>query len=367
MSHNAAMDIEDGSLLNLSSSNFNKGEETVASMGSRSENSKRTRQRRRFSCRSISLVIVLSSLCIFFLSRSSRPSSLDFSHNFNYKHFGGAINSGTFVTDGSITESSYHIAAVADLDHESSDESGNSFHSFLKGGILTRLEAGGYSLDWGLTQRITTKHNEAGRGMELSELIVFDDRLLTFGDRTGIVFELLKKSVESSSESASQADDVIKSVPRFIFTEGDGETDKGMKIEWATLKDKKLYVGSFGKEYTSSQGEIINTNNNWIVVIDHEGHVSRHDWGHIYDKVRSVVGCDFPGYLVHEAVLWSPFSSKWVFLPRRVSQTPYDEVEDERKGSNIVITADDRFVDFNVVEVGVKLGDEGEEGLRGFR
>jgi len=28
-------------------------------------------------------------------------------------------------------------------------------------------------------------------------------------------------------------------------------TDKGMKLEWATVKDDLLYLGSFGKEYTA--------------------------------------------------------------------------------------------------------------------
>jgi hypothetical protein len=28
-------------------------------------------------------------------------------------------------------------------------------------------------------------------------------------------------------------------------------TDKGMKLEWATVKDGRLVLGSFGKEYTA--------------------------------------------------------------------------------------------------------------------
>lgn len=33
-----------------------------------------------------------------------------------------------------------------------------------------------------------------------------------------------------------------------------GRTDKGMKLEWATVKDDVLYLGSFGKEYTAPGG-----------------------------------------------------------------------------------------------------------------
>lgn len=39
-------------------------------------------------------------------------------------------------------------------------------------------------------------------------------------------------------------------VPRHIITEGSGGSSKGMKIEWATEKDGRLWIGSFGKEYT---------------------------------------------------------------------------------------------------------------------
>lgn len=52
---------------------------------------------------------------------------------------------------------------------------------------------------------------------------------------------------------------------------GDGNTDKGFKSEWATVKDGKLVVGSFGKEFTDSKGHIVNTNNNWVKVISNSG------------------------------------------------------------------------------------------------
>jgi soluble calcium-activated nucleotidase 1 len=55
-----------------------------------------------------------------------------------------------------------------------------------------------------------------------------------------------------------------------VLAEGDGHVDKGMKIEWATVKDEQLVVGSFGKEYTNASGAIISTANNWIVTLDAE-------------------------------------------------------------------------------------------------
>ena len=67
------------------------------------------------------------------------------------------------------------------------------------------------------TRTLKTKHNEAGRGAEFSELTIFEDRLLTFDDRTGDVFEILNKNSGTDSFVA----------PRYIITEGEGDTDKG--------------------------------------------------------------------------------------------------------------------------------------------
>ena len=52
--------------------------------------------------------------------------------------------------------------------------------------------------------------------------------------------------------------------------------------------------------------------------------------------------------MIHEAISWSPHRKQWVVLPRRVSKKPYDENEDERRGSNTVILASE---DFSEIEV----------------
>ena len=87
--------------------------------------------------------------------------------------------------------------------------------------------------------------------MELSELILYQNRLLDFDDRTRSVFELMSKGKGSETFV----------VLRFVITEGAGDTDKGMKWEWASEKDGSLYLGSMGKEYTNPDGYIANTNN----------------------------------------------------------------------------------------------------------
>eukprot|EP01083_Nonionella_stella_P168464 568773_1 len=139
-------------------------------------------------------------------------------------------------------------------------------------------------------------------------------------------------------------------VPRHILMEGDGNTAKGQKTEWATRKGARLYVGSFGKEYTGPGGKVLNRNNMWV--IDGEGRVWHEDWTEKYEKLRSAVSASFPGYLIIEAIEWSDVHARWFVLPRRVSSEAYDEVADERRGSNLVMSADENFDDIQVLKVG---------------
>lgn len=99
--------------------------------------------------------------------------------------------------------------------------------------------------------------------------------LLTVDDRTGIVFEIVDDGEEDGVTSRHMA-------PRYILPEGDGLVDKGMKLEWATVKDGSLVLGSMGKEYTDNEGHVVNTNNNWVIFIDENGVISREDWTQYY-------------------------------------------------------------------------------------
>lgn len=55
-----------------------------------------------------------------------------------------------------------------------------------------------------------------------------------------------------------------------------------MKLEWATIKDGSLVVGSFGKEYTDDAGHVVSMNNNWVIFIDADGGITREDWTQQY-------------------------------------------------------------------------------------
>ena len=234
----------------------------------------------------------------------------------------------------SVVDGTYPFYIVADLDKKSkvdSDKKGK-WRSVMKKGSLKKGGDGTFSVEWTEEKELFTKISEAGRGMELSALLEFNGRLYSFDDRTGLAFEIVKN----------------KAIPRYIMMEGDGNTDKGQKTEWATVKDGKMYVGSFGKEYTNPDGSIKNTNNMWVSIIDANGVITHEDWTKRFNKLREAAGCPYPGYMIHEAITWSPLRKQWVVLPRRVSKEAYNEDEDERRGSNTVLLVSE---DFSKIEV----------------
>ena len=82
---------------------------------------------------------------------------------------------------------------VADLDKESrvKDDKKGRWRSILKKGELRKQKDGTFTIHWLEDQEIFTQLSEAGRGMELSALVEYHNRLYSFDDRTGLVFELV--------------------------------------------------------------------------------------------------------------------------------------------------------------------------------
>ncbi|RYG44008.1 hypothetical protein EON67_12245 [archaeon] len=190
---------------------------------------------------------------------------------------------------------SFRVAIIADLDKRSKrkDAGGKDvWHSRYVTATLTRTGSA-YALQWDAEAEVETAHNEAGRGCELSELVLFEGKLFTFDDRTGIMFEVVHPA--SSAATGLQAPGIV---PRNIFMEGDGNTDKGFKIEWATVKDGDLYVGSFGKEFTDNAGNIAHSNNLWVKRVKPDGTVHHLDWKPHYDTMRAKLGYPHPEYVL---------------------------------------------------------------------
>jgi len=235
----------------------------------------------------------------------------------------------------------FKIAVVADPDKASRVGEGvNSWVSHLKFGHLTLNDKwDNVSVTWetGTGVEMKSSLSSGGRGMELSELSVFNGKVYTLDDRTGVVYEVKGGN---------------RVVPWVILSDGDGGQTKGFKGEWSTVKGDRLIVGGLGKEWTTSQGEIINRDPMWVKSISPDGEIEHIDWRDQYEAVRTAAGVEWPGYMIHEAVCWSQQLGRWVFLPRRVSKERYDDVIDERKGTNLLILADEDFSKITVSTLG---------------
>ena len=238
------------------------------------------------------------------------------------------------------------LAVIADLDTASRLPGQDKWVSYMKSGYLdldNNLAAVTIDMEEEET-RLASNVAAGGRGMELSELSVFNGRLLSLDDRTGIVYSVAGDRV----------------LPWLILPDGDGLTSsKGFKAEWSTVVGDKLVVGGLGKEWTTQTGDILNHDPMWVKEVSCEGAVRHLDWRHRYLAVREVAGISWPGYMIHEAVCWSSVRSQWVFLPRRMSKDKYDDVTDEKMGANTMITASEDFSDIRMVTVGKKIPTHG--------
>lgn len=184
-----------------------------------------------------------------------------------------------------------------------------------------------------------------GRGMELSELVHFKDKLLTFDDRTGLIYEIPKQ---------------LNLIPRFIINEGNGNATKGMKIEWATTKDDLLYVGSIGREFTDDNGKIVNAARLWVATLDINTKINNKsvetstikryaDWTKYYTLLREATGTRNPGYVWIEAIEWSKIHQRWFILPRYLSFVKYDPSTEGTFGSNLLLSLKSDFTDIRLV------------------
>ncbi|KIH53629.1 Apyrase [Ancylostoma duodenale] len=239
------------------------------------------------------------------------------------------------LQDGSLV---YDLLVVTDLARYSK-VSDTKWQSIVRRGVL-RMSADQrtFSVQWnaGSNVSLTTNISAGGRAMEQSDLAVFDGRVLAPDDRTGLIYEILN--------------DVA--YPWVFVSDGPGNTKKGLKIERLTVKADKLYAGGIGTEWRTKKGVYLNDNPMWVKIISRSGEVKHVNWRSVFVKIRRAVGIQYPGYVTHEAVQWSDFHHKWFFLPRRESHDVYDEVQDESRGTNLLITAAETFSSFQVVKIG---------------
>lgn len=69
----------------------------------------------------------------------------------------------------------------------------------------------------------------------------------------------------------------------------------GFKAEWLAVKDEHLYVGGLGKEWTTTTGEVVNENPEWVKVVGFRGSVEHENWVSSYNALRAAAGIHPPG------------------------------------------------------------------------
>ncbi|XP_066504034.1 soluble calcium-activated nucleotidase 1b isoform X2 [Hoplias malabaricus] len=244
----------------------------------------------------------------------------------------------------------YRISVIADLDTNSRKESGNTWFSYLRKGHLLVSESGDkVSVEWDTHTVVLESHlAEKGRGMELSDLVAFNGHLYSVDDRTGVVFRI----------------DGDSPVPWVILPDGDGNVPKGFKAEWLAVKDEHLYVGGLGKEWTTTMGDFVNHNPEWVKVIGFRGDVRHENWVPHYSALKTAAGIKPPGYLIHESAVWSERLQRWFFLPRRASSERYNETADERRATNLLLSCPANFTQISVSRVGPLLPTHGFSAFR---
>ena len=60
----------------------------------------------------------------------------------------------------------------------------------------------------------------------------------------------------------------------------------------------------------------------------------------------------YSGYVIHESANWSEKHRRWFFLPRRASHDTYDEVSDEKRATNVLISCTEDFHNVRVTTIG---------------
>lgn len=290
----------------------------------------------------VAVLFIVSLLLMLFFHRPfmPRPAASN-AHNWRISHVSRSKYNDTYplsppqrTTEGV----RYRIGAISDLDTNSRSRKEHTWFSYMKTGYLTLSDSGDkVSVEWDDEKIVLESHlAEKGRGMELSELIVFNGKLYSVDDRTGVIYQIEGQ----------------KAVPWVILADGDGTVEKGFKAEWLAVKDEHLYVGGLGKEWTTTTGEVVNENPEWVKVIGYRGDVRHENWVANYNSLRSAAGINPPGYLIHESACWSDILKRWFFLPRRASSERYSEKEDEHRATNLLLKSTQDFTDISVRKIG---------------
>ena len=165
--------------------------------------------------------------------------------------------------------------------------------------------------------KVTNKFSNGKRGLELSELIVYNGQLLACDDKTGIIYQLIETNLTSNLNATTDIRNETTSyklIPTYILADGNGRMEEAFKCEWLAVKDRQLYVGSFGHNFMIKNKPRYS---NWIKRVNMNGLVEHLNWTENFRKLKAALGLPEDGYVSHETAMWSSIKQKWFFLPRK--------------------------------------------------
>ena len=162
----------------------------------------------------IAICGILILTCLVFII----PASSDFDAKSSTWHFSQHAYNQTYPLTEPAKNSQgtvFKIAAIADPDTDSKSETEKfTWYSYMKTGTLTiSNDHKKISIVWNDDVRtLRSQLSAKDRGMELSELIIFNGKLYTPDDRTGIIYEITSD---------------YKMLPWVILNDGNGHVTKG--------------------------------------------------------------------------------------------------------------------------------------------
>ncbi|XP_055327329.1 soluble calcium-activated nucleotidase 1-like isoform X2 [Paramacrobiotus metropolitanus] len=295
------------------------------------------------------LLIILE---IFYLGLAASAPLTNRPYNITYP-----LTEPVIKDDGSVE---YKLAIISDQDMLSKHTTGAStWLSYLKmGKLIIRADWTQADIVWdaskpnntqaehtvasdtfsGAGQIILSQFAFGNRGMELSDIVVFDGRLFACEDRTGIIFEIVDNQV----------------VPWVILADGNGRKQKGFKCEWSIVKDEHLFVGSHSADIKipNPGGPSVEANQRWVKKVSKDGFVEHLDWNTQYAAIEKELGIKPPGYIMHEAVLWSQIRQHWHFLPRQISPENFTEERHPYTCSNVMLSINADYTQFQKLNIG---------------
>ncbi|VDN86092.1 unnamed protein product [Brugia pahangi] len=143
-----------------------------------------------FTGSSLTTTVLIVTLCAAFIALTKNMQKPGcYRRPYNTSQLGHEV----LLADGS---HQFRIMVVTDLDKSSKHPTEeNQWQSFIEFGILTvNKDYTEASLQWNSNEQISLYSTIAGggRSMELSDLVVFDGKLLSIDDRTGIIYRIEK-------------------------------------------------------------------------------------------------------------------------------------------------------------------------------